>query len=50
LREHASVAEAPAAAAPQAATQDKAARLEALYAQYWEEDLQAQSGPGHLPG
>ncbi|GAB3354122.1 DUF885 domain-containing protein [Lysobacter tyrosinilyticus] len=27
------------AAAPQAATQDKAARLEALYAQYWEENL-----------
>jgi uncharacterized protein (DUF885 family) len=28
-----------AAAAPQAAKQDKAARLEALYAQYWEENL-----------
>ncbi|MFC5578660.1 DUF885 domain-containing protein [Lysobacter niabensis] len=32
-------AETPPAAAPQAATQDKAARLESLYAQYWEETL-----------
>jgi len=35
------VAEAPVpTAAPQAATQDKAAQLDALYAQYWEEALQ----------
>jgi uncharacterized protein (DUF885 family) len=32
-------AEAPPAAAPQAPVADKAARLEALYAQYWEETL-----------
>ena len=41
-------AQPTAAAAPAAG--DKAAKLKALYEQFWEETLQAQPGAGDLPG